>query len=123
MMDWRYLFSEDKENFSLGRIAFWIALGYSSYFWFFTTAPFPHALLEFLYSALAYNLMKKGVNAYTVTRTSTGTSMGLYGAGNIIQQVKQPINQPGPPINTTTIISQQDVSDEDLKTTKPPAGS
>ena len=121
-MDWKYLFSEDKENFSLGRIAFWIALSYSTYFWFFTTAPFPPALLEFLYSTLAYNLMKKGVNAYTVTRTSTGTSMGLYGAGSVIQQVQQPISTPQAPINTT-VISQQDVSDEDLKATKPPVGS
>ena len=110
MMDWKYLFSEDKENFSLGRIAFWIALGYSSYFWFFTTSPFPPALLEFLYSTLAYNLMKKGVNAYTVTRS--GASLNLI----------QPVNTPQVPINTT-ITSQQDITDEDLKITKPPVGS
>ena len=99
MLEWRTLFSEDLKTLSLGRIAFWIALSYSTWFWFISTGIFPSALLEFLYATLGYNLGTKGVRAYQTAKTAP-----------YLPQLT--------PEQTKIILKQDDITDEDLKRTK-----
>ena len=98
MLEWRTLLSEDKKCLSLGRVAFWIALLYSTWFWFHPISTFPPALLEFLYATLAYNLGRAGVNAYQNVRIPSFTQQSV---------------QTKPIINTD-----QDITEEDLQMTK-----
>ena len=110
MLDWKTLLSEDGVGFSLGRVAFWIALAFSTHFWFVSGVPFPPALLEFLGSTLLYNLGAKGVNAYTMVRTGTSTTYASTPMGGQQINVMKIATAPKPA---------QDVSTEDLETTKP----
>ena len=58
------LFSEDNQNISLGRTAFWILLGFSSYFWF-KEIKFPETLYYFFSYVTLYNFGKKGLDTIT----------------------------------------------------------
>lgn len=120
MLEWRTLLSEDRKTLSLGRIAFWIALGYSTWFWFHPFgATFPPALLEFLYATLAYNLGAKGIGAYQRVKTSGFASMasGFLG-GNQTQTPTTPINTPVKPVPISS--QDDDITDEDLEQTRKP---
>jgi len=110
MLEWRTLFSEDMKSLSLGRVAFWIALSYSTWFWFISTSTFPSALLEFLYATLGYNLGTKSVQAYQRTRI-----------GGLLPTLT-PQNAQYTSTNTVSIQSnmppQDDLTEEDLNMTK-----
>lgn len=109
MLKWQSLISEDMKSLSLGRVAFWIALSYSTWFWFISTSTFPSALLEFLYATLGYNLGTKGVSAYQ--RVKTGLLPTLT-----------PQDVQYTSTNTVSIQSnmppQDDLTEEDLNMTK-----
>ena len=116
MLDWKALFSEDGgKTLSLGRVAFWIALGYSSWFWFHPFGvAYPQALLEFLYATLAYNLGSKGLNTYKNVKTSVA---------GIMSGVSTALSQPhNPPVISTppSASSQDDITEEDLENTRKP---
>ena len=116
MMDWKSSFSEDGgKTLSLGRIAFWIALGYSTWFWFHPFgAAYPQALLEFLYATLAYNLGSKGLNTYKNVKTSVAGIMS--GVSNAIC----PPQQQPPAVSPPVAQPQDDITDEDLANTRKP---
>lgn len=110
MLEWKSLISEDMKSLSLGRVAFWIALSYSTWFWFISTSTFPSALLEFLYATLGYNLGTKGVSAYQRVKS-----------GNFLPTLT-PQNAQYTSTNTVSIQSnmppQDDLTEEDLNMTK-----
>ena len=109
MLEWKSLFSEDMKTLSLGRLAFWIALSYSTWFWFHPLgAVYPPALLEFLYATLAYNLGAKGVSAYQNVRTP--------GCGTLLPNLT-PQNIK-PQINSIKTLPQDDISEDEVINTK-----
>ena len=117
MLDWKSLISEDNGNtLSLGRVAFWIALLYSTYFWFHPyNVPYPPALLEFLYATLAYNLGSKGINTYHNVKTTIAgfTSNCFSGNSN-----SSPMNS-----SQQSIVGSNktdDIDDDDIANTRKP---
>ena len=119
-MEWRSLISEDMKSLSLGRIAFWLALLFCMWFWFhpILSIALPGGLLEFLYATLGYNLGKNITNAYQNVRL--GNQYGNQNQSSILQRVfpQTQQNLTKTVTNTTTISSQDDITDEDLELTK-----
>lgn len=61
-MNYWNLISEDNKNISLGRVSFWILMGFSAYFWFCQPAAnFPPTLYNILVAVILYNFGKKGL--------------------------------------------------------------
>ena len=56
------LISDDGTNLSMGRVAFWILLSISTYFWF-KEIKFPETLYYFVSYVILYNFGKKPVDA------------------------------------------------------------
>lgn len=64
-MNLKSLISEDGENISMGRVAFWLLFLISILFWTFEPIDkFPPTLFDTFMSMVIYNFGKKGVDVF-----------------------------------------------------------